>query len=201
MNFKLLIPVLLLFNLVSSHAQDKGYMDSMSSFIKKYIETHEVVTDDDKQYLKFYPINEKYRVIAKFELVKNSPWFKMQTSGAISKIFRIYGSISFSINDTMVRLHIYQSQDLMESEKYKDHLFIPFMDLTTGEETYTTGRYMDFNINDIKDQELLIDFNKAYNPYCAYVSVGYNCPIPPRENHLNVAIVAGEKEFSKKKEN
>ena len=187
-----------LFSLVNSYAQEKGYKDSIQSYIKEYIKTHEVVKGKDTKFLDFYPVDQKFRVFGKFEITKNSPWFKMESSGAIKNLFRVYGTVRFSINDTIVFLNIYQSQSLMETEKYRDHLFIPFMDLTSGEETYTSGRYLDLNINDIKDHVLVIDFNKAYNPYCAYVSDRYNCPIPPKENHLNVAITAGEKQFRKK---
>ena len=84
----------------------------------------------------------------------------------------------------------------MKVNQLKDYLFIPFMDATTGEETYESGRYFDFSINDIKENMLLVDFNKAYNPYCAYTA-GYNCPVPPKENRINVAILAGEKKFLK----
>jgi len=187
-----------LFSLVNSYAQEKGYKDSIQSYIKEYIKTHEVVKGKDTKFLDFYPVDQKFRVFGKFEITKNSPWFIMESSGAIKNLFRVYGTVRFSINDTIVFLNIYQSQSLMETEKYRDHLFIPFMDLTSGEETYTSGRYLDLNINDIKDHVLVIDFNKAYNPYCAYVSDRYNCPIPPKENHLNVAITAGEKQFRKK---
>jgi uncharacterized protein (DUF1684 family) len=109
----------------------------------------------------------------------------------------VYGIIHFTINDTSVALNIYQSQDLMVTQQYRDHLFIPFTDATSGEETYESGRYIDLEINDIKNDKLLIDFNKAYNPYCAYVSGKFNCPVPPPENRLVVAIRAGEKAFKK----
>lgn len=85
----------------------------------------------------------------------------------------------------------------MTIEKYKNHLFLPFTDLTSGEETYDNGRYIDLETVDIKNKTVEIDFNKAYNPYCAYVSYTYNCPIPPKENYLPVAILAGEKNYGK----
>ncbi len=87
----------------------------------------------------------------------------------------------------------------MAVAEYKDQLFLPFTDLTSGEESYAAGRYIDLIFDDILDNKVIIDFNKAYNPYCAYVSGKYNCPIPPRENSLNVAILAGEKNFGKHK--
>jgi uncharacterized protein (DUF1684 family) len=178
------------------HAQDI-YKDSLNSHIARYIKNHEVVTGDDKQFFSFFTINEKYKVTASVEETGNSKWFSMETSGAIKKTFRVYGVLHFSINDTAVTLNIYQSQNLMNIAEYKNHLFLPFTDITSGEETYAAGRYIDLDISDIKNNKLVIDFNKAYNPYCAYVSGKYNCPIPPKENQLPVAILAGEKIFSK----
>ncbi len=84
----------------------------------------------------------------------------------------------------------------MQDTAYKNYLFLPFTDLTSGNRSYGGGRYLDFLMEDIKSNTLIIDFNKAYNPYCAYTT-GYNCPIPPRENDLPVAIPAGEMEYSK----
>ena len=180
-----------------SFAQSKSYKDSIESYLKKYVKEHEVVTGKDKELMSFFPVNEKYRMNCKFERTMNSPWFRMESSGPIKKNYRVYGIIHFTINDTAVALNIYQSQDLMTTKQYMDHLFIPFTDATAGEGTYESGRYIDLEIADIINDKVLIDFNKAYNPYCAYVSVKFNCPIPPAENRLMVAIPAGEKAFGK----
>ncbi len=75
------------------------------------------------------------------------------------------------------------------------HLFLPFTDLTNGDQTYGGGRYIDLSRADVEKKEVWIDFNHAYNPWCAY-SDGYNCPVPPRENALPVAILAGEMMYS-----
>jgi len=183
--------------LTSFSFAQKSYTDSVETYFKKYVKEHEVVTGKDKEFLSFFPVNEKYRMNCQFERTMNSPWFRMESSGPIKKNYRIYGIIHFTINDTTVALNIYQSQDLMTTQQYKDHLFIPFTDATSGEETYESGRYIDLEIKDIVNDKLLIDFNKAYNPYCAYVSGKYNCPIPPAENRLTVAIRSGEKAFGK----
>lgn len=174
------------------------YKDSIKSFIDNYVKTHEVVKGEDRELLQFYPANEKYRVLAKFEKASNSKWFSMNTSGTMKQTYRVYGTLTFTINDTLLKLNIYQSQDLMNMNEYKNHLFLPFTDVTSGEESYAGGRYIDFEISHIINNTLLIDFNKAYNPYCAYVSDVYNCPIPPKENDLKVAIKAGEKNYLKK---
>ena len=189
------IAICLLFVHISS-AQN-SYKDSIESYFKKYVKEHEVVSGKDKEFMSFFPVSEKYRMTCRFERTMNWPWFRMESSGPIKKNYRVYGIIHFTFNDTAVTLNIYQSQDLMTTKEYKDHLFIPFTDATSGEETYESGRYIDLEIKDITNENVLIDFNKAYNPYCAYVSRKYNCPVPPAENRLIVAIRAGEKSFGK----
>jgi uncharacterized protein (DUF1684 family) len=177
------------------HAQS-SYKDSMDLYLKNYVDSHEVVKGGDRNYLRFFDIDESYRVIAKFERAENGQWFQMPTSGSITKMYRVYGAISFTLHDTMIKLNLYQAQGLLSVDRYKKYLFLPFMDATTGTETYESGRYIDLETDDIKNGQVFIDFNKAYNPYCAYV-LGYNCPIPPKENHLGIAIRAGEKKYAK----
>ena len=195
---KLFLSISVLIIFTKATFSQKTYSDSIQTYLTNYVETHDVISGDDKKYFRFYEPDQIYKVKAKFTKVENGKWFKMETSGVIKKTFRVYGVASFSIHDTSLSLNIYQSQSLMEDDKYKDYLFLPFTDLTTGNETYHTGRYMDFTINDIKNSELEIDFNKAYNPSCAYVNGKYNCPVPPRENSLPIEIKAGEMNFARK---
>ncbi len=176
----------------------RSYKDSLQAFIKNYVDKHDVVSSNDKKYLNFYPINQSYRVTADFERVKDGKWFSMETSGTQRKVYRVYGVIRFTIHDTVEKMNIYQSQNLMTIDEYREYLFLPFTDLTTGEESYPAGRYIDLTFKDIAGNKVVIDFNKAYNPSCAYVSGKYNCPIPPKENNLNVAILAGEKIYGKR---
>jgi uncharacterized protein (DUF1684 family) len=173
------------------------YQDSLQRYINQYVSKHEVITGEDKQYFRFYPINEAYKIKAQLIKPANSNWFNMETSGAVKKTFRVYAILQFTIHDTLVKLPVYQSQGLIAMEQYKSLLFLPFTDRTSGEETYAAGRYIDLSLTDIEKDSLTIDFNKAYNPYCAYVSGVYNCPVPPKENQLQVAIPAGEKIFAK----
>lgn len=174
-----------------------SYQDSIGAFIRNYVNTHEVVKGEDRQQLHFFEPDEKFRVLARFERSGSNQWFEMPTSGRIKKRYRVYGVLSFTVKDTLVKMNIYQSQGLMGTDQYKDYLFLPFTDATTGIETYASGRYIDLLTSDIQNGQVVIDFNKAYNPYCAYVEGVYNCPIPPRENHLPVAIRAGEKTYGK----
>jgi uncharacterized protein (DUF1684 family) len=82
--------------------------------------------------------------------------------------------------------------------EYKDYLFLPFTDDTNGTDTYAGGRYIDLTVKDFIGSSVVIDFNKAYNPYCAF-SGGYSCPKPPDENHLQIPVQAGEKLFAGEK--
>jgi len=189
--------VLLTFTIIFSSAQNNSYKDSIETFIRNYVKEHEVVKGEDKNLMQFYPVDENLRINCSFERKINSPWFIMDASGPVKKNYRVFGTIHFSIHDTAVSLNIYQSQELMATEKYREHLFLPFTDATSGEETYAAGRYIDLSTGDIKEDQITIDFNKAYNPYCAYVQDRYSCPIPPKENNLPVAITAGEKTFTK----
>lgn len=194
---RLLKTMIFILGISFSLSAQNTYKDSITGFISNYINTHDAVSGDDRKYLRFFPVNESYRVTASFEKVSNGHWFQMATSGKIKKTFRIYGIAHFSIHDTTLALNVYQSQSLMDDATYKNYLFLPFTDLTTGNESYHTGRFLDFMISDIKNGQLTIDFNKAYNPSCAYVDGKYNCPVPPRENNLPVAIFAGEANYAK----
>jgi uncharacterized protein len=176
-------------------AAQTSYADSIDHYHLNYVAEHEVVKGDDRDKLKFFTPDEQFRVLARFERKEQSAWLQMKTSAASTKIYRIYGVITFTIHDTVLRLNLYQSQALMESEKYRNLLFLPFTDRTTGKESYDGGRYIDLDLNSIQNNKVLIDFNKAYNPYCAYVSGRYSCPIPPAENNLAVAVRAGEMRY------
>lgn len=136
----------------------------------------------------FFPIDEKYQVIASFEKLPPASTFLMKTTANSLKEYDVYGIATFTLEGNQYKLNIYQSHQLRTQEKYKDYLFLPFTDQTNGNETYGGGRYMGLTIPSGNTIEL--DFNTAYNPYCAY-SIGYACPIPPKENDLQLEIKAG----------
>jgi uncharacterized protein (DUF1684 family) len=143
------------------------------------------------EHLNYFQPNEKFNVIAKFKK-KIGNDFAMTTSSGKKKLFRQYGILCFTIDEKEFELPIYQNIKLMVSEKYKDYIFIPFTDLTNGSETYGGGRYIEATKPTGKTFQL--DFNYAFNPYCHYTT-GYNCPIPPKENFLDIRIEAGEQVF------
>ena len=136
----------------------------------------------------FYAIDSKYVVNAKFVRTLNEKPFQMTTSSGMRKTYVKYAEVIFTLDEKEYKLNVYQSQDLLQSPEYKDYLFIPFTDATSGDETYEGGRYIDLNIP--KGDHIIINFNEAYHPYCAYTE-GYNCPIPPAENTLPVKVKAG----------
>ncbi|HEX5153859.1 MAG TPA: DUF1684 domain-containing protein [Parafilimonas sp.] len=136
----------------------------------------------------FFPIDKKYAVNARFVRTPLEKPFQMSSSGGIRKTYVKYAEVFFVIDKKEYKLNVYQSQELIKSAEYKDYLFIPFTDATSGHETYEGGRYIDLNIP--QSDRILINFNKAYHPYCAYTD-GYNCPIPPQENRVPVKIEAG----------
>lgn len=140
--------------------------------------------------LEFYPIDTDYAVMATFEKISDPDTIRMQTSRDTVKYYITFAKIYFSLQGESCELFAYQSITLRDIEEYKAYLFIPFRDKTSGTDSYGGGRYLDITIPESK--EVLINFNVAYNPYCAYTK-GYNCPLPPPENTLGVAVNAGVK--------
>jgi hypothetical protein len=147
--------------------------------------------------LDFFPVDSSYVVTAKLTRTPDSPVFQMPRTGGDKAEYKQYGILTFQINGQELQLSLYQSQDELRDPKYKDYLFLPFTDETSGEESYGGGRYMDVFESQIRpDDTIILDFNNTYNPYCAY-NDRYTCPIVPRKNHLDIAINAGVKDFGK----
>lgn len=144
--------------------------------------------------LEFFSFDSTYVVTAKFEKTPNETPFEMKTTTERLPIYVKYGIVTFNLKGEAYQLNIYQNQDLKKKEGYDDYLFLPFLDDTNGEETYGGGRYIDLSIPE--SDEIVIDFNKAYNPYCAY-NEKYSCPIVPRVNYLELKVEAGVKAFKK----
>lgn len=198
---KLLSAIFLLVATIS-FGQKNAVRDSVLAFQKKinseYANPKEspLKPNDLEKFksLDFYPINEKLVVVAKFIKTPNEKPFQMPTSTDRKPMYVKFGEAHFSIDGKSYKLNIYQSQDLKKIEKYKNSLFLPFTDLTSGVESYGGGRYIDLEIP--AGNEIMIDFNRAYNPYCAY-NHKYSCPIPPQENDLDLEIKAGVKNFKK----
>lgn len=143
--------------------------------------------------LNYYPINLDYRVKATFVKTENPVLFKMKTTTARLPEYQKYGEVHFKLDGEDRVLEVYRSPEISTKPGLEDYLFIPFTDETNGIDTYEVGRYLDFRIP--STDEVTLDFNKSYNPYCSYGS-GYSCPIPPEVNHLPLKVQAGEMKYT-----
>ena len=141
-------------------------------------------------HLLYYEPNPEFVVKATFTRSKTIETTKITTSRKLEKQFFRYGTVEFELKGKKCKLTALKLDTGTGSEG--GELFIPFTDSTTGSETYDIGRFLD--VPEPKDSVLIIDFNRCYNPLCNY-SPAYNCPIPPLENFLDIAVHAGEKTY------
>jgi uncharacterized protein (DUF1684 family) len=133
--------------------------------------------------LKYYPENERLRFEVDVEVFMNQNVMQMATSTGEVAAYQRWGIFRFEVDGQEASLTLYRDLQM-------GMLFLPFVDATAVEETYGSGRYLEPEI--IGNDRIRIDFNLAYNPYCAY-NQNWSCPIPPDENHVDVLIRAGEK--------
>lgn len=138
--------------------------------------------------LNYYPPRLDYRYEVVLQKADQLELLTFPTSTGDEQTYHRLGAVEFEVEGQLAQLAVYQSTD-------HEGLFVPFRDATSGTETYGAGRYLEPEA--LGNGKLLLDFNLAYNPYCAY-SEYYSCPLPPFENHLTgVAIRAGEKAYKK----
>lgn len=183
-------------------AQDKRMLQGETEFQRELNAEYKDATksplkDKDRKNfigLDFFKFDSTYIVSATLTLTPDSEWFKMKTTTSRVTNERVYGILSFVLKDGTYKLNVYQGKDLMNKEGFEDYLFLPFLDNTNGDATYGGGRYIDLRIPE--SDTIIIDFNKAYNPYCAY-NEKYSCPIVPRVNYLSIEVKAGVKAFRK----
>ncbi|MBC7919516.1 MAG: DUF1684 domain-containing protein [Ferruginibacter sp.] len=138
--------------------------------------------------LDYFEPSAEYRILAVLERITTGDSVMMQMSDGKKETYGKYAHATFQLGGKSHRLLLLKHA---EDEK----LFLPFADQTNGFDTYGGGRYLDLTPERDLDK-LMIDFNFAYNPYCAY-NKNYSCPLPPRGNFLNVEIRAGEKDYSR----
>jgi uncharacterized protein (DUF1684 family) len=132
-------------------------------------------------------MDETYGASTRLERFDSPKHIVMATSTGTRQTYLRHGAFSFEIKGQRLKLIVYKSAE----NPYARSLFIPISDETSSHETYVSGRYLDLEEQGSDDE---LDFNMAYNPYCAY-SEDYSCPIPPVENRLPVKILAGEKNY------
>jgi uncharacterized protein (DUF1684 family) len=133
--------------------------------------------------LNYFPENPDLRFELPIELLDEQDSIKMQTSTGDVQEYTRYGQFHFQVDGQPATLTVYSNQN---------GFFLPFADSLAGQETYPAGRYLE--PEQLSDEKFLLDFNMAYNPYCAY-NENWSCPLTPAENRLKVPIRAGEKLF------
>ena len=163
----------------------KEYADSATSPLKE-----EDLSKFNK--LDFFSVDTTFRVVARLKIKDDQDFFEMQTTTDRKPEYRVWATAIFELQGKKYRLNIYQNKKALDDPEYSDYLFLPFLDLTNGELSYGGGRYIDLRIPE--DNKVIIDFNKAYNPYCAY-NHRYSCPIVPKENILDLEVLAGVKKY------
>ncbi|QAA80980.1 DUF1684 domain-containing protein [Aequorivita sp. H23M31] len=157
-------------------------------------ETSILTPEDFKVFtgLKFYPIDTTFIIKATFVRTPDEKPFLMPTTTDRLPEYVKYGEAHFTLEGKEMVLSLFKNTQPYKEAGYEDYLFLPFTDLTSGDGSYGGGRYLDQKIPE--GNTLILDFNKAYNPYCAY-NARYSCPIPPPENDLPIRIEAGVKDF------
>ena len=189
------VPVLLILFLSSCHSFVKETQAHREEYKSEFLtDERSPLKQEDLQWLDFYPPNKKAVVKARFVLTPESENFELPTYSGVTRTYRKWGEAYFKFGKDSSRLSVYQNMKLIANPDYEDYLFLPFTDETNDETTYGGGRYMDMSRKDTEDGMITIDFNRCYNPWCAF-SDGYNCPIPPAENFLPYRVEAGEKKF------
>jgi uncharacterized protein (DUF1684 family) len=133
--------------------------------------------------LKYFPENAALRLEVQVEKSTSNETVSIETTGGQPQSYQRYGRFKFSVEGQEVELTLYSSMA---------GFFLPFVDSLAGQETYPAGRYVE--VERLPNGKFQVDFNLAYNPYCAY-NDQWSCPLTPAENRLKVAIRAGEKVF------
>lgn len=187
----------LLFFSLTLFSQSQDYIDSIEEFQNEYTEHYEnPITSPYKNNAhlfdghNFFPIDEQFKVKAIFKSAESNAILSTSTTRLAE--YTKLGILEFEMEGKTYQLAIYYSDGYANDEDYADKAFLPFMDLTNGETTYINGRYCYVKLPSKDGEEVILDFNKATNPYCAYVG-RYSCTVPPEENEMDIAILAGVK--------
>lgn len=184
-----------------SHAQSRTYFNSIIAWQIHYKQEflqnpQSPIPHSEVKQIQFFTPDSHYRIPAKLTPSSDQSPFSIKTEDGQSQEFIKYGTLTFQLNNQQLQLSLYRSVSLMQSSTYHNLLFLPFYDKTNGTLTYAGGRYLDIDLTDIRHNQVILDFNKAYNPYCAYTE-GYSCPLPPPGNSLPIPIYAGELAFKR----
>lgn len=139
--------------------------------------------------LPFFPIDIDYKVEAKLIRTPDEKPFEMPTTTDRRPMYVKYGEFHFTMKGKEHQLDVYAGLQIQKMKGYEDYLFLPFTDETNKSTTYGGGRYLECRAPK-KGDKVILDFNKAFNPYCAY-NHKYSCPIVPKQNHISQEVTAG----------
>ncbi len=179
-------------NDVCSKKKSEAYQESLNLFYQNKEKSPLKAKDlESFKGLSFFDVDMTFCVKAKLIKTPNAIPFEMPTTTQRKPMYVQYGTLYFEINGIAFQLQAYQQFALNNPIK-STKLFVPFTDLTSGEESYGGGRYLDVDIPE--GDYLYVNFNQCYNPYCAY-NEAYSCPLTPAVNHLELAVKAGVKKF------
>jgi uncharacterized protein (DUF1684 family) len=196
--------MLLFFASLNCFAQGYIYADNQEDHYRKVTEWRQqkdadysskektMLTEEllqDFTALNYYPVDYNYRVTGKLTRFIDGRTFSISTTGGQVYDYLVYARVDFKLQGKSLTLNVYQGKRAARSGKKKGALFIPFYDDTSADKTYGGGRYLVLDLPD--NDDLVLDFNMAYNPYCVY-NPDHSCPIPPRENYLAIKVEAGE---------
>ena len=190
----LLLAFILLYSFSGNHdagkSEDLGTWRTMKDQYFRE-EADSPLTEDQKKEFRgliYFEENPDFRIIADWHPLNEKDVLTLKTTNDGQRAYWKYGIARFMLNDTPCELLVLKPVDIPD----QDYLFLPFYDNTSGLTTYGGGRYVEPDL--MNSGKILIDFNRAYNPYCAY-NKKYRCPIPPLQNNIKVAVEAGEKNF------
>ena len=192
------LKTLLIFLLIVSCSQEKKqilgeteYQKELNAFFKD-ASTSPLKDKDRKDFegLEFFKFDSTYIVQSILKRTPDAQPFEMKTSTSRLPVYKVFGELDFKLKGQQFKLNIYQNVDSED----KDYLFLPFLDDTNGVTSYSGGRYIEISIPE--GNTIQIDFNEAFNPYCAY-NDKYSCPIVPRANYLPIKVKAGVKVYKK----
>lgn len=194
--------VILVFCLILvQSAAAQSFADSVQAWRKNYREAflkeeRSPLGKSDLKHLRFYAPDPAWVLWGNFEPLQDTVGFEMETHSGVKKHYYRYGNLRFEREGKAFSLTLYRSRKLMQMPGHEDDLFLPFFDETNYSETYGGGRYIDLKTGDVQGGVIRVDFNLAYNPYCAFKG-GYACPVPPAENRLSFPVRAGERLFAR----
>jgi len=194
--------LVIIFPIIFSCKEQKRYIPNLSEFQETLNASFKDVTksplSEEERLnfvsLDFFEFDSSYVVKAILKSYEKDSIFDMKTNTERTHSYNKFGKINFFLNDNYFELSVYKDQELINKEADKNEIFLPFYDKTNGISTYSGGRYLDLNYT--KDSIIIIDFNKAYNPYCVY-NYKFSCPLVPRENFIDINIMAGVKNYIK----